>query len=452
MEEIDLKELFKFFVKKISLMVTIFVAVLLAGNLYTFLLQKPTYQSYATIVLSSDESAQSITQNDVTLNKNLAGSYAEVIKSRRILDQVNTEIDYGYSYEQLLKKINVTSIDDTGIIKITATESTPEKAKTVANSTAEYFVKDIPSLYKVNNVNILDYAIESDKPSNKNIAKQELIYTAVGIILAAGIAFLIFYFDRTVRTTEQVEQITKLPVVGKVRKTVSGNDLESELVLKSDPKSNISEDIRTIRTNLQFIMNNAKNKVALITSSVPKEGKSFTSANLAIAFAQAGKKTILVDSDLRLGRVHKVFNISNHSGLSNMLADHKTTKFTEFVTKSKVKNLDIITRGTVPPNPSELLNSDDIDRLIAHLREQYDCIIFDGAPINGLSDSLVLANKVDRVFVVCCSGVTDSTELLNSTKSLKNINANVSGIILNKVNADKTKKYGNYGEYYTHML
>lgn len=450
MEEIDIQELFKYFVKKVKLAIAIFVAVVAMGNGYYFFLQKPEFKSYSTIVLSSDESSKSLTQNDVNLNKNLSLSYAEVIKSRRILDDVNEKINYGYSYEELLGKISVSSIQDTGIIKITATEEDPEKAANIANTTAENFVKVIPTLYKVNNVNILDRATIATEPSNKNLVKMEAIFVALGAVVAALTIFVIFYFDRSVKTSEQVEQITGLPVVGKIRKIKSKN-IDSELILKDSPKSNISEDIRTIRTNLQFILNDEKTKVMLLTSGSPKEGKSFTSANLATSFAQAGKNVVLVDSDLRLGRTHKIFNVSNKSGLSNLLATHDISNLDEYVKKSKIKNLDIITRGTVPPNPSELLNSEDVDKLIKKLRKQYDFVIFDGAPVNGLSDSLILANKVDKVFVVCSSNITNSNDLSGAVKSLKNINSNVAGVIINRV-SENSKHNNYYGDYYTKTL
>lgn len=451
MEEIDLSSFFKFVKSKILLISIIFITTLLAGNAYFFFLQQPEYQSYSTIILSSDESAHSITQNDVALNKNLAASYAEVIKSRRILDQVASTTNYGYDYEDLLEHISITSIDDASIIKITVTDSAPEKSQILADSIAEYFVKEIPALYKVKNVHILDYAIVDPIPSNKNLVKSELIYAVIGLVLAGGIVFLIFYFDRTIRTPEQVEQITGLPVISKIRKTVSSKNLRSELILRTNPKSNISEDIRTTRTSLQFILNGEKSKIALITSSVPKEGKSFVSANLAIAFAETGKKTLLIDSDLRLGRAHKIFGISNQLGLSNLLAAHSATDISAYRKSTKIKNLDIITRGTVPPNPSELLNSEDMSALLDYVRTQYDIIILDGAPINGLADSLSIAPKADRVFLVCASGDTDSDELASSTKSLQTIGASLSGIILNKI-TPKSRKNHSYGEYYTKTL
>lgn len=453
MEEIDLKELFSYFVKKLKLFIGILVAALLAGNIYTFIFQKPTYQSYSTIILSGADGNKTVTNNDVTLNKNLVTTYSSVATSRRVLDQVEAELGYDYSYGALTSKISVSAITNTEIIKITATDGDPERAERIANVTAKYFVDEVKNLYNLNTISILDEAIQNPTPSNKNIVKQEIIYFAAGAVLGFGVIFLLFYVDRSVKTQEQVESRTGLPVLGRIRK--SSGELAQETIVKNDPKANISEDFRTLRTNLQFSLSSSKNAATiLVTSSNPKEGKSFNSTNIATAFAEAGKKTILVDADLRLGRIHEIFNVRNTTGLSNMLAEHKTAKFADHVSKTKIKNLSIISRGTVPPNPSELLDSEDMDRTIKHLKEQYDCIIIDGAPISGLSDSLVLGKKVDKTVIVCSTNTTSIDDLDKTVKSLKNIDVKIAGIVMNKVVDKSNKKYGqnNYNNYYSHCL
>lgn len=220
--------------------------------------------------------------------------------------------------------------------------------------------------------------------------------------------------------------------------------MKDELVIFNRPKSNISEDIRTIRTNLQFTASD-NSKVLLVTSSIPGEGKSFISSNLAVAFAQTGERTIIVDCDLRLGRVHKIFNMSNENGLSNMLINSKID-YSKYVKKTDIPNLYIISRGIVPPNPSELLNSTNTKKIIKELRENFDRIIFDGVPINGLPDSLVMANLVDRVILVTSVGYTSIDELNESKKALEKIDAKIAGVVVNKTAPTKRGKYSNYYE------
>lgn len=222
--------------------------------------------------------------------------------------------------------------------------------------------------------------------------------------------------------------------------------MKDELVIHTKPKSNISEDIRTIRTNLQFTSSDEESKVILVTSSIPGEGKSFISSNLATAFAQTGESTLLIDCDLRLGRVHKIFGISNEKGFSNLLIGQNTVDCAEFIKKTSIPDLYVIPRGTVPPNPSELLNSSNAKKVVKFLRENFDHIIFDGVPVNGLPDSLIVAGIVDRVVLVTSAGYTKIDELTEAKKALEKIDANIAGIVVNRTQGTKRGKYSNYYE------
>ena len=224
MEEIDLKELFEFIKKKIGLLITITVVICLLGCIYGLFIQKPMYQSYTTIILGGNETtaSQTITQSDITLNKNLVDTYAEIVKSRRVLEQVIAELDLEETYEELSNKISVSSVNNTEIIKITVADSNPIEAKNVANVTANFFSKEVVKLYNMNNVNVLDEANEANEPYNINIPKQVIIYFFIGIIIALSILFIIFYFDRTIKSVEQVEQKIKLPILGGVEEYKKG--------------------------------------------------------------------------------------------------------------------------------------------------------------------------------------------------------------------------------------
>lgn len=224
MEEIDLKELFEFIKKKIGLLITITVVICLLGCIYGLFIQKPMYKSYTTIILGGNETtaSQTITQSDITLNKNLVDTYAEIVKSKRVLEQVIAELDLEETYEELSNKISVSSVNNTEIIKITVADSNPIEAKNVANVTANFFSKEVVKLYNMNNVNVLDEANEANEPYNINIPKQVIIYFFIGIIIALSILFIIFYFDRTIKSVEQVEQKIKLPILGGVEEYKKG--------------------------------------------------------------------------------------------------------------------------------------------------------------------------------------------------------------------------------------
>ena len=222
--------------------------------------------------------------------------------------------------------------------------------------------------------------------------------------------------------------------------------MNDELIVDTRPKSTISEDIRTIRTNLKYICKNQKSKVLLITSSIPREGKSFISSNLALTFAKVDETVLLIDTDLRLGRIHEIFDISNKKGFSDLLISNNKKEMISCIQETKYPNLYIIPRGNVPPNPSELLNSDSFPDFLELLKQNFDHIIFDGVPINGLPDSLILSGLADETILVTTVGYTSVDELTQAQKSLENLNAKIAGIIVNKVKHHSTGKDSYYYE------
>lgn len=432
MEEINLKELFDYFIDKIKYIIIATLVCCLIGGIYTKFLTIPMYKSSTTVILGSNQEGTGITQSDISINNNLVSTYAEIIKSRRVLEQVQKELNESYTYKELASEISVSSINNTQIIKITVEDNNALNAKIIANLVAKVFTIEVPELYNLDNVHILDVAIEEDEPYNINVAKSSIIGGVLGLVLSSGIFFVIYYFDRTAKSVEQVEEVLQMPILGSVEET---KNLKEELVVATNPKEIISEQIRTIRTNLQFTSADEKIKTILITSSIPSEGKSFISSNLATAFAQNNKKVLIVDCDMRKGRVNKIFKISNRIGLSNLLAykEDDEENLEDYVFKTKIDNLYVIPRGKVPPNPSELLNSQKTAKLISLLSEIFDYIIFDGPPVNGLSDSLIMSDFVDRTIVVTSLN-SAPIELLESTKKmLTNVNAKVAGVIVNKV-------------------
>jgi len=221
--------------------------------------------------------------------------------------------------------------------------------------------------------------------------------------------------------------------------------MKSELVIMNNPKSSISEEIRTIKTNIQFMTTDESIKTLLITSSIPGEGKSFISSNLACAFAQNNELVLLIDCDLRLGRLHKVFGLSNEKGLSNLLVG-KDFNCKSYLQETKINNLYLLPRGTIAPNPSELLNSEKMKSLMDFLKENFDRIIFDGVPVNGLPDSLIMSKLADRVVLVTSCNSTKIDELTKAKKSLEKVGANIAGIVVNRTTDTKKNKYTGYYE------
>ena len=451
MEEIDIKELLAYIKEKIWVLALALLLSVTTSAIYTKTIKKPLYKSEAKYVLTSDSGNDGITTSEVTLNEKLIATYKEIIKSRNILERVINKLNLeDETTASLSKKISVEQVSTSSMIKITVTHKNAELAQQITETLGNEFSSEIKELYKISNLGLVDKASTPTAPSNKSNTKELVIINGGTLALSLAVLFVLFYFDNTVKDAEQVETKTELPVLGNVPmvQKKKGEKLK-ELIVHEDPKSTISEGIRTIRTNLQFSNVDENVKKIMITSSMPGEGKSFTSSNIATAFAQDGNKVLLVDCDMRKGRLHKIFELSNSKGLSNLLIDNIEKNYKKYIKKTNVDNLSIITSGVVPPNPSELLNSEKNKKLIEILEQEYDYIIFDCVPTNGLPDSLIMSNLVDKTIIVCAANITP-TELLQKTKnSLKNVDANIAGIVVNKTKASYNKYYGHYyGKYY----
>ena len=218
----------------------------------------------------------------------------------------------------------------------------------------------------------------------------------------------------------------------------------NELIVATNPKSSIAEAIKTIRTNLQFSSVDDKVKSILVTSSFSGEGKSFVTANLAVAFAQAGTKVLIVDCDLRRGRQHNIFHVENLEGLSNLLIDDVEKKYKHYIKKTRYENIYVLPMGIVPPNPSELLASDKNKQLVEILAKNYDLVIYDGVPVGGLTDSIIMADLVDKVVIVSAYKQTPIELLNNTKKNLEKFSDKIAGVVLNKYPATTDHYYSNY--------
>lgn len=217
MEEIDLKEVFKYYKARIAWIIIAILLVVALGNVYRIFTRKPLYKSDTSIVLVSN-SQNTSNFNDLQVNKNLVTTYSEIIKSRKVLEPVieNLELDYGYN--TLKSNISVAAVGDTQMIRISVSDRNPEKARKIADEIAEVFTKEIKEIYKLDNVSIVDKAVASTSPYNINHIKDNIIFIGIGLVLSCGIIFIVFYFDTTIKTSDEIEEKLGLTVIGMVPK------------------------------------------------------------------------------------------------------------------------------------------------------------------------------------------------------------------------------------------
>lgn len=451
MEEINIRDFLNYLKKYVLVIVAVALVLIIGVFIYDKSIKKPLYTTYTTIILTKSNETQTgttITQNDILLNQKLVETYSKIIKSKLVLEQVISETGVTYTAEELSENVSVEAYENTEMLKISVTDQDPELAANIANSIAQVFSGEIAKIYQINNISVVDVAVTPEEVSNNTLKRDLLLALFVSIFGTIGVVFVVYYFDDTVKLTDDLEEEIGMPVVAKVFKSDIGskNNRKIELLAQKYPKSVVSESIKTLRTNLQFSSVDEDIKTILITSSIPGEGKSFISANLAISFAQTDKRVLIVDCDMRKGRQHRIFKLSNSKGLSNLLIDDMTN-YKDYINKTSVPGVHVITRGTVPPNPSELLNSKKNADLLRVLKAKYDVIIYDGVPCNGLPDSIIMSKLVDKVLIVSSDSMTPKSVLESTKKQLESVNAPIAGDVLNNVNR-KNSTYGKYYGYY----
>ena len=297
----------------------------------------------------------------------------------------------------------------------------------------------------VANIRVIDKAIPSRTPIEPQKGKNALVSFLLGFILSLIFAFYTEYTDTSLKTVEDARRRLTLPIFGIIPQlphSEANGHPKRELITVEDLKSTVTEAYRSLRTNIQFADLENKNKCFLITSSGPGEGKSTTAANIAITLAYAEMPTVLIDADFRKPVIHSLFGLEQEPGITNYLASDMP--LSDVIKHTDTKNLDVITVGIIPPNPSELLNKSKVDMLIKELKKHYSYIIFDTAPILPVTDPAILGSKVDGAFIVVELGKTTIEAVTRSESLLNNTKTNVYGIILNKI----SMTVGRYGHYY----
>jgi polysaccharide biosynthesis transport protein len=318
-----------------------------------------------------------------------------------------------------------------------------------------------------NNFRIVDVARVPTGPIEPNIPRNLSFAFMLGLTSGVGLAFLLEGLDNTVRTTEQAQMISGLPPLGMIplgsrtaregastkRLVIATSKEAVELITQVRPQSQMAESYRALRTSLLLSNLGAPPKVIMITSALPQEGKTTTSINCAVVLAQKGIRVLLIDADLRRPSIHKTLGMGPRSGLSNVLTGSATLE--QAITRSSIlPNLSVLPAGTPPPNPAELLASTNMRDVLDQLRGQYDHIVLDTPPTLSVTDAVVLSPRADAIVLVIRSGQTTKQALRRSRDILTQVNAKVSGVLLNAVDLSSPDYYyyyeyqGKYARYY----
>jgi len=340
-----------------------------------------------------------------------------------------------------------------------------ERVRTIYAETYSFMSKKledarIGEASKLSKVRLIDKAIPNAKPIKPNKMKNIIMGSLLGIFLGIGISFIIEMLDNTIKTIEQIERrglalLTIIPSIGNIKKKKAKiyknnnknvEKLQRRLITHEDPKSPVSEAYRSLRTSLMYTDNDTKSKVLLVSSPGPGEGKTTTIANLAITYANLGKKVLLIDSDLRKPVIHNVFKIDKSPGLTSFLSSN--ADIDSIINKTEIENLDVVSSGINPPNPSELLDSNKMEEFLSLVREKYDFILFDSPPLIAVTDPYVLMKHIDQFILVVRAGVTQKGALSRILESIKHSKFEITGVVMNAVTHELSYGTGYYYNYY----
>ena len=304
----------------------------------------------------------------------------------------------------------------------------------------------------ISSISVVDTAMTPKTPIKPNKKKNLLLGLLIGLMLGAGLAFFIEYLDDTVKDSEEARRVIGSPVLAVIPfippdEQQKGTDLHSSMITHLRPKSAIAEAFRSLRTSIHFSAINREKKVLITTSTFPGEGKTTISANLAITLSQTGARVLVIDGDLRRPSLHSKFGHSKVPGLSEVLAGDVPVD--GILHDTGIPNLKLMTAGTTPPNPAELLGSEKMADLLTALREQYDHIIIDAPPVLAVTDAPLLTNRCDMVLIVLETERVPVKAAQRMAEMLANVHAPVGGIVINDKSGASMERYGYYGRKYS---
>lgn len=283
-------------------------------------------------------------------------------------------------------------------------------------------------------------------PVSPNITQNVVLAAIAGLVLAAGAILLLEYLDDTIKDGEDAQRVLNLSTLGAITRIASVRELTDSLITLKHPRSPIAEAYRVLRTNLRFSGIENPSGALLVTSTGPGEGKTTTSANLAVALAQGGKRVVIMDTDMRRPTLHKVFGLPNNVGLSSLFLEEGTS-LESVMQQTAIDGLRVITSGPLPPNPAEMLDSKQMTNILSSLRAQNDMLILDSPPVLAVADASILGSRCSGAILVVDAGHTRTDAGRRAVETLNRTHVKMLGIVLNKLSTRRASGYYSYYYY-----
>lgn len=412
----------------------------------------PQYEANTQLFVSvrtGEASAGELTQGS-NFAQQAVTSYISVVDSALVLDEVIAELDLPMTSDELAEQITADSPVNTVLLNIHVEDPDPDQAALIANTTSAVFADVVSDQLESSvegaptrvQVDVIQPATVPDEPVSPNVKMNLALGLLLGLVLGVVIAVLRNVLDTRVRSKEDISAITTLPIVGTIAKDPDAD--KRPLIALEDPKNPLVESYRALRTNLRYLDVENNRKSIVVTSAGPGEGKSTTAANLAIVMADAGKRVVLIDADLRKPKVAKLLGIEGSVGLSDVLIGQAS--FEDTLQQWGRKQLFVLPSGKIPPNPSELLGSRAMEKVLDALSAHFDYIIIDAPPVLVVTDAAILSTHTGGAVVASAAGKTRKAELADAFEALGAVDGKVLGVIATMVPTKGPNSY-TYGAY-----
>ncbi|MEO5833025.1 MAG: polysaccharide biosynthesis tyrosine autokinase [Nakamurella sp.] len=440
-------------IRKHWLMVVGALAIGLAVAGLVALTTTPTYSSSVTFFVNTPSDTIAGSAQGDTFGQKRVNSYVQLITTSSLVNMVATELGDGMSPAEIGATISAKGDLNTVLLTATITDTSPERSLRIATAVSTEFVKLVsgietgqsatPSTVRLE---VVDGPALDPSPVEPRVGRDIGLGLLVGLIIGIGLAILRDVLDTSLRTEEDLQKVAGVPVMGTI---FFDEQASKNPVILGDTRQSIrSEAFRQLRTNLQFVNAAAPVRTLVVTSSVSGEGKSTTATNIAISFADAGQKVLLIEGDLRRPRVADYLGIEGSVGLTNVLIGQ--VAIAEVLQSWGGSTLTVLASGSIPPNPSEMLGSAGMIELLESLKGSFDLIVIDTPPLLPVTDAAILATYADGAIVVARHGSTKRLQLAASIKSLRAVDARILGCVLNMAPTKGADAYGygyGYGYY-----
>ncbi|WP_176921509.1 polysaccharide biosynthesis tyrosine autokinase [Pseudonocardia oroxyli] len=425
------------------------MVVALASGFTISVLQTPQFTARTTLYVSAQTADTTTTAfQGAQLSQERVTSYVQLARSTRVAGEVVSDLRLQYTDVELATRISASSQPDSVLIDLSVTDAAPDRAAQIADSAAASLVALVDQLERpiaadavpAVALRIVQPAEVPSNPSSPSLLDILTLAALTGLIGGIVAALIRNSLDQSIKSVDDLRAVTDLPCLG-VTPYNAGNS-QRPLIVHDDPQAPAAEAIKQLRTNLQFVNVDHRIQIVAITSALPGEGKSTTAVNLAIALAATGRRVALIEADLRRPTMAKLLGLPSTVGLTTVLAARTSLGS---AIQTGIGGVDVLASGQLPPNPSELLASQQFENILADLRQRYDHIILDCAPLLPVSDAAAASTHADGVLMICRFKSTSRQQVASACESVRAVNAHIIGTVLSM--AVIKRGSGSYGSY-----